>query len=209
MNPDGLIFDMDGTLWDAVDAYAQSWTNVFDAKGMNRIMSRSDLQKLMGQDVKSLLANAIPEMTEDERIVFYQDVLAEYKTEIPRIGAKIYPGVTEGLQLLSTKYKLFILSNCDKGGIQLFLNYTNTEKYITAYIEHGMNYMPKYHNMKLLANTYRLNNPIYVGDTDSDREQSDMAGIPFVFVDYGFGATDKYNAAFDDFSELCYYFMNI
>ncbi|HEX3385818.1 MAG TPA: hypothetical protein VHS53_11545 [Mucilaginibacter sp.] len=27
--PDSLIFDMDGTLWDAVDTYAASWNIVF------------------------------------------------------------------------------------------------------------------------------------------------------------------------------------
>ena len=209
MNPDGLIFDMDGTLWDAVNGYAQSWTNVFKAKGIDRVMSREGLQKLMGQDVKTLLANIIPEIAEEERPVFYQDVLTRYAIDISGVGAKIYPGVTEGLKQLSTKYKLFILSNCDKGGIQLFLDYTNTGKYITACLEHGMNYMPKHHNMRLLADIHRLKHPIYIGDTDSDSKQSRMAGISFAFVGYGFGSTDDYDIAFNDFPELCNYFMNI
>jgi len=211
MNPDSLIFDMDGTLWDAVDAYAQSWTEVFKAKGIPRVMKREDLQKLMGQEVKDLLAAAIPEIPENEREYFYRDVLAQYDIEIPKPknGVIIYPGVVEGLKELSTKYKLFILSNCDKGGIKLFLNYTGTEKYITDYFEHGENYMPKYHNMKLLIEKHSLQYPMYVGDTDSDSKQSQMAGVPFIFVNYGFGATQNYAAEFDDFSELCYYFMNI
>lgn len=209
MNPDSLIFDMDGTLWDAVDAYAQSWTEVFEAKGIKRTMTRDDLQKLMGQDVKTLLANTIPEVPENERDTFYQDVLAQYEIVIPRIGAKIYPGVIEGLQQLSTKYKLFILSNCEKNGIKLFLNYTDTGKYITDYLEHGENYMPKQHNITLLKERNKLKYPMYVGDTDSDRKQSEAAGVPFVFVTYGFGTTDTYAAEFEDFSDLCYYFMHL
>ncbi len=32
--PDSLIFDMDGTLWDAVDTYAHSWNVVFSEMGI-------------------------------------------------------------------------------------------------------------------------------------------------------------------------------
>ncbi len=209
MYPDSLIFDMDGTLWDAVDGYAQSWTEAFKIKGINRIVSRQNLQKLMGMEVKTLLENIIPEVPEEEREIFYQDVLAQYEVVIPRIGAKIYPGVIEGLQELSSKYKLFILSNCDKGGIELFLKYTDTSEYITDYIEHGENLMPKHHNMNLLKIRHNLQTPMYIGDTDSDRKQSDIAKIPFIFVNYGFGTTDKYAAEFESFFDLTYYFMNI
>jgi len=33
--PDSLIFDMDGTLWDAVDTYAASWNLVFNELGID------------------------------------------------------------------------------------------------------------------------------------------------------------------------------
>ena len=207
MRPDALIFDMDGTLWDAVDLYASAWTEVFKKKGINRIISRADLQKLMGLEVKPLLENAIPEIPENERIVFYQDVLKEYEIQLPLVGAIIYSGVVNGLQQLSQKYKLFILSNCDKGGIKLFLNYSKTESYISFYIEHGMNGMPKCHNIKLLIDQFHLKSPVYIGDTESDRKQCDIVNVPFFLVKYGFGTTDKYAAAFDHFSDMGAYFM--
>ncbi len=53
---------------------------------------------------------------------------------------------------------------------------------------------------------YSLTNPVYVGDTQSDSQQSELANIPFVFVNYGFGKTDKYNLKFDLFKELIEYF---
>jgi phosphoglycolate phosphatase len=36
--PDSLIFDMDGTLWDAVDTYAHSWNVVFTEMGIDKVI---------------------------------------------------------------------------------------------------------------------------------------------------------------------------
>ncbi|MCD7971149.1 MAG: HAD family hydrolase [Candidatus Azobacteroides sp.] len=207
MTPDALIFDMDGTLWDAVDLYANSWNVVFGDEGINRTVSRDDLQKVMGLDVKTLLEKIIPEIPEDSREKFYENVLHQYRAQLYKGGVKLYPGVVEGLEKLSGKYKLFILSNCEKDGIKLFLDYSKTDSYITSYIEHGENYLPKNVNMRLLVDNYQLKHPMYIGDTDSDRKESEKAGVPFVWVTYGFGKTDKYAAAFEDFFDLVEYFM--
>ena len=207
MKPDALIFDMDGTLWDAVDMYAQSWTEVFKSKGLNRVMLRSDIQSLMGLEIAPFLEKTIPEIPEEERMVFYQNVLNEYKVQLYKGLVVIYPDVISGLQKLSQSYSLFILSNCDKGGIRLFLDYSNTESYITSYIEHGENYLSKQENMQLLKTKFNLKNPLYIGDTDSDRKASELAGVPFVLVTYGFGVTDKYAAAFESFEDLTEYFL--
>jgi phosphoglycolate phosphatase len=69
--------------------------------------------------------------------------------------------------------------------------------------------MPKNHNIKLLIERHNLKNPIYVGDTDGDAEQSRLAGIPFVFVSYGFGETDNHDLRFDSFIEFTKYFMKL
>ena len=207
MKPDALIFDMDGTLWDAVDMYAQSWTEAFKSNGINRVMSRSDLESLMGLEIKPLLAKAIPEIPENEREIFYQDVLNEYDIQLHKGGAIIYPDVVDGLKKLARVYPLFILSNCEKGGIRLFLDYSDTEKYITSCMEHGENYLPKQSNMRLLKEKFKLKNPYYIGDTDSDRKASELAEVPFILVTYGFGTTDNYAAAFESFEDLTEYFL--
>ena len=38
---DGLIFDMDGTLWDAVDTYARIWNEVFLQAGKETVSQKS------------------------------------------------------------------------------------------------------------------------------------------------------------------------
>jgi phosphoglycolate phosphatase len=74
---------------------------------------------------------------------------------------------------------------------------------------HGTNGMPKSHNIQLLIDQYHLKAPAYVGDTAGDSEQSSLAGVPFVFMTYGFGTTENYDLKFDSFQELTSYFLTM
>jgi phosphoglycolate phosphatase len=69
--------------------------------------------------------------------------------------------------------------------------------------------MPKSHNMHLLMDKHNLQSPVYIGDTNGDAEQTRLAGIPFVFVSYGFGNTDDYDNKFDDFESLTQYYLSL
>ena len=74
---------------------------------------------------------------------------------------------------------------------------------------YGTNSMPKHHNMRLLIGKHQLQSPVYIGDTKGDAEETRMAGIPFIFVSYGFGKTDDYDQKFDDFESLTAYYMGL
>ena len=69
--------------------------------------------------------------------------------------------------------------------------------------------MPKSHNLKLLKERHNLTNPVYIGDTEGDSHEAHLAGVPFVFVTYGFGTTEKYHLKFDTFTELTDYYMSL
>ncbi|MDF2430867.1 MAG: phosphoglycolate phosphatase, partial [Mucilaginibacter sp.] len=53
--PDSLIFDMDGTLWDAVDTYAESWNLVFKELAINKTITRNELAKMVGWEGKKVI----------------------------------------------------------------------------------------------------------------------------------------------------------
>ena len=78
-------------------------------------------------------------------------------------------------------------------------------KYFTAHIAHGENYKSKVDNIKLMIEKYQIEKGIYVGDTDSDGKSAVKAGIPFIFMDYGFGYTTEYSLKFDHFTEFVNY----
>src|SRR6185503_9733818 len=188
--PDSLIFDMDGTLWDAVDTYAQSWNDVFGELGIDITVKPGNLAKMVGWEGKKVIAEIMPDFGDEKRHEIYALVNAKRHELLPACGGVLYDGVKEGLHCLSQKYPLFILSNCAKGIIRLFIDWAGIDKHITDEIAYGINFMPKHHNIKLLADKYNLKSPVYIGDTSGDGEQSRLAGIPFVFMTYGFGETD-------------------
>lgn len=207
--PDSLIFDMDGTLWDAVDTYASSWNLTFEKLAIKRTIGREQLMGLMGMEGKKLTKVLMPDLDEDKAMGIYMDVNETRRQIIPTSGGNVYPGVTAGIKQLSTKYKLFVLSNCAVGIIPLFINWAGIDDDITDSIAYGYNSMPKHHNMRLLIDKHHLQSPVYIGDTQGDAEETRMAGIPFIFVSYGFGSTNDYALKFDDFESLTAYYMGL
>jgi len=209
VKPDSLIFDMDGTLWDAADTYTESWNLMFKKLNIDRVMQREQLLERIGWEGNKVIAAVLPEFDEQTRKEIYKDVNGLRLQLLPQNGGILYDGVIDGLRELSSKYQLFIVSNCAKGIIRVFIDWADIDDYITDEIAYGVNSKPKHHNIKLLVDTHKLKSPVYIGDTAGDGEQSRKAGIPFVFVSYGFGKTDDYDLKFDDFKSLTSYFMNL
>ena len=207
--PDSLIFDMDGTLWDAVDTYAHSWNVVFQDLGIDKTINRHILAPMVGWEGKKVIETLMPEFDHQKRLDIYATVNDRRHLLIGDMGGILYDGVAENLPKLAQEYKLFILSNCAKGIIRQFINWSGIDEYVTDEIAYGTNFMPKHHNIKQLIDKHGLQNPVYVGDTAGDGEQTRLAGIPFVFVSYGFGTTDDYDLKFDDFTSLSNYFLNL
>jgi len=207
--PDSLIFDMDGTLWDAVDTYTESWNLVFKKLNIDRTIAREQVLERIGWEGSKVIQAVLPEFDEERRKEIYNDVNNFRRQLLPQNGGRLYDGVFEGIRQLATKYQLFILSNCGRGIIRIFIDWADIDDYITDEIAYGVNNMPKAYNLKLLSDTHQLKAPVYIGDTSGDSEQSRLAGVPFVFVSYGFGKTDDYDLKFDDFHSLTAYFMDL
>lgn len=200
---------MDGTLWDAVDTYAIAWNNALEVKGYTPSITRSDLLSLMGKEVMKILSSLFPEASKQVISELADEVDIQYKKLMPDMKPIIFSGVQEGLEQLSEKYKLFMLSNCEKGSLPNFMRHSKTTHLFIDYMEYGMNMQPKSVNLQLLKTKHRLENPFYIGDTNHDSAECRIANVPFVYVTYGFGNTDNYNLKFDSFPELTDYFMNL
>ena len=195
---------MDGTLWDAVDTYARIWNEVFLRAGKEVHITRESLIGNIGIPIPKILANLFPEIKNEEANRFSKE-LAEHEPELlSRYGGIPYPGVVSGLEQLSSKYKLFLVSNCDTHTLPIFMSCIGITPFITEAISFGDTHKPKGDNMLLLKEKYHLQHPLYMGGRETHR-----AGLPFVYARYGFGHTDDYELAFDSFEDFTNFFLKL
>lgn len=199
---------MDGTLWDNVDSYVISWNKGLIKTGYQKQVTRNDILGLMGKEARVMLDTILPDAGETAQDRLFEAVINAYQELLPMMSPIIYDGVVQGLEQLAQKYRLFLLSNCEEGGLVNFMRHTRTTHLFLDYMEHGMNLKPKHHNLRLLMAKHRLESPHYIGDTDSDSNQSALAGVPFVMVTYGFGTTNRFHLQFDTFPLLVHHYMN-
>lgn len=209
IRPDALIFDMDGTLWDAVETYTKAWNLYFEKHQLGKQLLKSDLDSLMGLEEAVFLRKVLPEQSVEERMESYKEVVQLQYDLIDQIGGEVYDGVLELIPLLAKKYKLFIVSNCPRYTIKHFIQFAELKSYITDSLAHGENYRAKHENINSLVSKYGLKTPVYIGDTQGDMHSSQKANVPFIFMKYGFGESDTYEQSFDSFNSFADYYLNV
>ena len=114
-----------------------------------------------------------------------------------------YPGLKETLEKLSKVTKLYIVSNCQSGYIETFLERSGLGYLFTDFICYGDNGLGKADNIKGLVEKNHISNPVYVGDIQGDKDACDQAGAGFIWAAYGYGKTiDSCLARINDITEL-------
>lgn len=204
LHADGIIFDMDGTLWDASDVLAQCWTKTLARyPTKRREITGADLRAVMGKVLEEIAGIFFPEQPEAMRNEILR-VCCEEECEYLRAhGAKLYDKLEETLQTLSHRHRLFIVSNCQAGYVEAFLAHYGFGHYFEDYEYAGRTGRPKGENIRLLADRNHLTAPLYVGDTMGDYEACQQAGVAFLHAAYGYGTVPPGTPALRRFSDLC------
>ena len=190
---DGIIFDIDGTLWDSRASVAAAWdAAIFETCGIEKHLTKEDMTPLFGRttiDIERLLfeGDDLPQTLQDKAMAYALKKENEHLYEEPGI---LYEGVREMLKALSEKYPLFIVSNCDDGYIDALLDTTGLREYFKDYMCFSDTMQPKEVNLKIIAERNGITSPIYVGDTQGDLNSCKKAGIPMIHVTYGLGQAD-------------------
>lgn len=189
---DSILFDLDGTLWNAVPEVAKSWTLGLSQLGIDRPpVTAQELFPCMGlllPDIVDRLVPGLDRASQDRIIDHCCRVENDY---LARHGAQLYPDEEAVLAALSRKYSLFVVSNCEKGYIEAYFQGTGMGKYFSGFESAGNTGLTKAENIALVVKRHGLKKPVYVGDTALDCKSATQAGVPFVFAAYGFGTVES------------------
>lgn len=201
---DGIIFDMDGTIWDNTPVFAASWERACRDRGYNVTFTTDTLKGLFGKTMTDIADACIPDADANRR---YDTLKLCEQYEMDDLSKSdmdtTYPGLADTLELLSKRTKLYIVSNCQAGYIESFIERSKLGHLFTDFICYGDNGLGKADNIKGLVEKNNIIHPVYVGDIQSDKDACDNAGVDFIWAAYGYGApVDSYLAKLDDISEL-------
>lgn len=203
MKHDSIIFDLDGTLWDSTEGICETWNQVLAGyPEVNQVITAENLHGCMGLQMRDIAEKLFPghsHSLQNELMEKCCELENEYLAEH---GGILYPDLKSVLEILSGKYKLFVVSNCQKGYIESFFAAHDTSKYFTDIECYGNTDLSKGENNKLVIERNNLKNAVYVGDTQGDADSAEFAGIPFVFASYGFGSVKKYDYIINKFSDI-------
>ena len=195
-----VIFDLDGTLWDSSQQIVEAWNPVLRVHGKE--ITVEQMCGFMGKPLTVIGSLIFPDKTEKE----YMKIMAECsKAEHPYVrqhGGVLYLHLEEVLKELSRNFFLAIVSNCQDGYVQAFLDHYEFWKYFDDIEMAGRTGRSKGENISLVVKRNHIEKAVYVGDTSGDQEAAKLAGVPFIYAAYGFGDVSSPDFMINQISDL-------
>ena len=170
---------------------AEAWSDYLtNTEHMDTDVSSRRLMGLFGQLLPDIAKALFPELPESEQLRIIDGCCQAEHEALLRKCAPLYPQLDETLKILSARFPLFIVSNCQAGYIEVFLQATGFGHYFKGHLCPGDTGMAKAENIMKIRDDFDLKDPVYVGDTLGDFNACRKADIPFIFAEYGFGEVE-------------------
>ncbi len=203
-NIEAVIFDLDGTMWDALDGIRMTWNQVVANHPEYRKdpISSEELEGCLGLPMTDIAVKLFPNTTAEQQEKLMDECCALENAYLSEHGGVLYPKLEETLTELKKNYKLFVVSNCQQGYIESFIKAHRLAGCFDDIECWGNNLLPKGENNKLIMKRNGVTKAVYVGDTAGDEESARVAGIPFIFAKYGFGEAKAPDYILEEFSKL-------
>ena len=190
----GIIFDLDGTLWDSSAQVVNAWNLALKKSPYtDRQITVEDMHGYMGKTLEAIMELMLPEIEPKLRAEISKSCTETEEAYLREHGGGVlFPDLEQVLDALSKKYSLYIVSNCQDGYIQTFFHCkSHLKKYFSDFECPGRTGKGKGENIRIVIERNKLDKAIYVGDTQGDCDASDFAGIPFIHAAYGFGKINR------------------
>ncbi len=202
-----LIFDVDGTLWDSTPIVAKGWNRAVAETGCSRaVITPQTLRREFGQPMDVIADHLFGDVTDKEKRQELLELCCHYEQKLLEENTEdiSYPGMCAGMRKLAEGYRLYIVSNCQCGYIELVMRKNQITQLIRDFECFGNTGTSKGETIRILMerNGLKREESVYIGDTMGDYQASADAGIPFIFAEYGFGEAAGAAARIREFGEL-------
>jgi len=189
---DGIIFDLDGTLWDATKPIKEAWNIVLARHGELRRapITEQELAECMGLTMYKIAAKLFPDVQKNVQKSLMNELCLYENEYLAAHGGILYDGLKEVLEKLHEDFRLYIVSNCQDGYIQAFIKAHKLQGFFDDTECWGRTRVRKGVSNRILMQRNHLECPVYVGDTIKDAESAKEAGIDFIYAAYGFGTVE-------------------
>jgi phosphoglycolate phosphatase len=206
MKYDALIFDIDGTLWNASSANAKGWNLGLEELGMSQRVTPRQIESVSGYPYEKCMDILLPGERVNHPELF--SVFARREAEVVATdGGVFYDGALDGVTRLAREYRVFLVSNCEEWYLNLFLRFSRLGSVLSGTDCHGMSGMAKDEMLRRMARDYRLNRPVYIGDTAADEEAAARAAMAFIHAAWGFGKPLGAPKSVSSFADLAGYLV--
>lgn len=228
---DGIIWDVDGTLWDITEKASIAWNNVLvqenkrrseggetalvirhpERGGSGDLITPDDLKREFGKPLEDIIDDLIPNIDSSTKESFLdlwckgEYELLETQTPEP------YDGLEDTLRALQDmRIPSFIVSNCETGYIETFMENTHLARYFTDHLCPGDTSQLKAYNIQAIIRKNGLKHAYYIGDIqadcdatrEADKALGDSASVGFIWSSYGFGTVKNPDAVLKEVSDL-------
>lgn len=183
----GVIWDLDGTMWDSGEWVSVAWNDYCAQHGIDRRFTPDDCRSYCGKTLEQIAEVVFPEAEKDWR---EQVIVACCDAEcipLAEHGGRLYPGLEEVLEQLHRQYHMSVVSNCGLGYIEAFFAGNRTQRFFDDDENAARTGLGKAENIRLVMERNSLDRAVYIGDTQGDANAAKQAGVDFVFASYGFG----------------------
>lgn len=165
----GIIFDLDGTLWDSSEAVVKSWNEMIGTfPDFHDLISVEEMQSYMGMPMDEIAYAFFRGLPRPRALELMDACMANENAYILRNGGRLFDGLEDTLKQLREKYFLAIVSNCQTGYIEAFLSYHRLEGYFQDMESYGNTGLQKGDNIRLVMERNDIGDAVYVGDTMGD-----------------------------------------
>lgn len=183
---DAVIFDIDGTLWDATVPSARGWNLGLAELGIPSRVSADQMAMVTGNPIEDCIDLLLPGMRVERPTLL--DVLGRCEeAAVRREGGRFYEGALEVVSELARDFRILLVSNCQAWYLRLFIDLSGLEPLLFGSDCHGRSGLRKSEMLSSVRRTHSLMAPVYVGDTPGDEDAARRVGIDYVHVSWGFG----------------------